>query len=137
MNQIPKIHGLVHQAQPTNKTCVQTCIAMAIGVPVNDVIVRYGGEGLHHDTLLRALTECGVVWNQLVHNRIFFPGWYFAAVPSLNHRGVFHQILMHWTPDTGTQVLDPAVGDRYKHDGTDLISWECPIPFIPGGKLPL
>jgi len=32
------IHGLALQTQPTPVTCVQTCLAMALDVPVADVL---------------------------------------------------------------------------------------------------
>jgi hypothetical protein len=49
---------------------------------------------------------------------------------------VIDQILVRWTPVDGLAVVDPAIGDTYKQDGSDLKCWECLMPFIPGGKLP-
>lgn len=131
----PGVFGIYHQQQPTGKTCVQTCIAMALGVPVEQVIQQYGEDPLNQELLCKALTECGVMWNQFTHGTMLFQGWYFAVVPSLNHRGLNHQILVRWHPGDGLTVLDPAMGDTYKQDGSDLKSWECLVPFIPGGRL--
>lgn len=130
------VFGIAHQRQPTNKTCVQTCIAMALGVPVEKVIERYGGEALNQELLTKTLTECGVLWNQFTHGTMLYQGWYFAVAPSLNHRGLNHQILVRWTPDDGVTVMDPSSGDTYAQDGNDLKCWECLVPFVPGGNIP-
>jgi len=128
---------LVHQTQPTDRTCVQTCIAMALGVPVSEVIDRWGGEALNQQTLTSILTECKVVWNQMVFGTFIFDGWYFISVPSRNHPGGAHQILVRWSSSKGCiSVLDPAQGVRYKPDGSDLISWFDMTPFWVGGQLP-
>lgn len=130
------LFGLHPQTQPTGKTCVQTCLAMALGVPVAEVIARYGEEPMNQQSLCAALTECAFVWNQLVTGTMVCQGWYFATVPSLNHRGGNHQVLIRWTSDDGVTVLDPAMGNRYAQNGSDLISWSCLTPFWPGGALP-
>lgn len=130
-----EIFGLIPQIQPTSRTCVQTCLAIALGVPVSDVIARYGDEPMNQQSLTNALTECRVLWNQLVFGTVFISCWHFAVVPSLNHRGGNHQVLLHWS-EKGFTVIDPAIGERYKMDGSDLLSWEQLTPFMPGGRLP-
>ena len=123
--------GIIHQKQPTNETCVQTCIAMALGVPVKDVIKHYGIKGMNQELLTKTLTECKIQWNQFTMGTLLWQGWYFAVTPSLNFRGHNHQILIRWTSNDGLTVMDPASGDTYKNDGSDLHSWECLVPFIP------
>lgn len=56
--------GIKHQRQPTSDTCVQTCIAMALGVGVDLVIERYGSEAMNQELLTKSLTECGIMWPQ-------------------------------------------------------------------------
>lgn len=131
-----ELFGITRQRQPTKDTCVQTCIAMALGVPVANVIDRYGGEAMNQELLTKALTECGVIWNQFTQGTLLFQGWYFAVVPSLNRRGMNHQVLVRWTEREGITVMDPAIGDTYAMSGSDMLCWECLVPFYPGGKLP-
>ena len=131
-------HGITLQTQPDNKTCVQTCLAMALGVQVEEVIARYGADPMNQLQLCQALTECGFVWNQFTMGTLAYEGWYFAAVPSLNRRGMSHQILLHSTFQEGLclSLLDPARGEKYKADGEDLMTWGDLTVFHPGGKLP-
>lgn len=125
------------QTQPTPVTCVQTCLAMALDVPVEQVIRHYGPEPMNAKGLLNALTECGIQWNQLTQGTMLHTGFYFAVVPSLNHRGGMHQIVIAYDSGTGGMtVFDPAIGNRYKKDGSDLISWAELVAFYPGGRLP-
>lgn len=131
-----RFFGITHQTQPTDCTCVQTCLAMALDVPVYEVIVRYGGKPMNQQSLCAALSECKFLWNQMMNGTLVFQGWYFAVVPSLNRKGAAHQVLIHWTEDDGLMVLDPAIGDRYAKNGSDLTSWSYLTPFYQGGVLP-
>lgn len=125
------------QKQPTPVTCVQTCLAMAMDVPVRDVIERFGGESMNQQILILALCQCGVVFNPLIFGTMVMAGWYFACVPSLNFRGGNHQVLVHYDWETARMtVLDPSTRDAYAEDGSDLISWSDLIAFHPGGRLP-
>lgn len=124
------------QRQPTPVTCVQTCIAMALGVPVAEVIRVFGGSAMNQRLLIAALERCGVVYNQFVFGCMAAVGWYFAVVPSLNRIGGNHQVLFHWDGEGGLTVLDPALGKTYKPDGSDVISWSDLTYFHPGGRLP-
>lgn len=54
------------QGQPSPVTCVQTCLAMALGVPVDRVITKYGKGAMNKDKLWAALQECGIVSNIMV-----------------------------------------------------------------------
>lgn len=128
--------GIVPQTQPTNCTCTQTCLAMALNVPVQEVIDRYGGDPMNQQSLCAALSECKFLWNQMTNGTLVFRGWCFAVVPSLNHKGGSHQVLMHWDCETGLFVLDPAIGERYARNGNNLTSWSYLTPFWLGGVLP-
>lgn len=136
MKKLPvAIHGIHLQTQPTPVTCVQTCLAMALGVPVADVIARYGGAPLNQQKLCAALTECGVRFDVMMFGTILFEGWHFATVPSLNFNGGAHQVLFHWG-EKGLHVVDPSASKRYAFDGSDVKSWSDLTPFHLGGKLP-
>jgi hypothetical protein len=131
------VFGISLQQQPTTSTCVQTCLAMALNVPVALVIERYGANPMNQRELIAALGDCGFVWNQLMTGELVHRGWYFAVVPSLNRRGGMHQVLLYHTMEEGMRVLDPAIGERYRDDGTDLCCWVDLTPFWPGsGRLP-
>lgn len=130
-----KVYGIAHQIQPTPVTCVQTCLAMALGVPVGAVLDRYGAMAMNQIELNYALTECKFVWNQFIFGTMIFNGWYFAVVPSLNHEAGNHQILIHY--DEGEIcILDPSPGKQYDKNGKNLKSWECLTAFYIGGRLP-
>lgn len=125
--------------QPTPVTCVHACLAMALDVPVEKVIERYGPDAMSHKQLISALNECRFYYNQMVYGTLVASGWYFLAVPSLNNRGGSHQILVHNNADAGCSgftVLDPSPRESYKVDGSDLHAWWNPILFVPGGTLP-
>ncbi len=127
------------QKQPTPVTCVQTCLAMALGVPVEQVIARYGDRPMNQQWLCHALNECGFLWNQFMHGTWVCSGYYLLAVPSLNVRGGMHEIIVHYDMDrgcSGITVFDPSTKTTYKEDGSDLVTWSEPTFFIPGGKLP-
>jgi hypothetical protein len=127
---------LTLQTQPTDVTCVHTCIAMILGIPVDKVIERYGNTPITGFGLCAILEECGVLWNQFVFGTLIHEGWYLACVPSLNHVGKNHQIILWSEYGETIRVLDPARAKKYAEDGSDLHCWEGLIAFVPGGKLP-
>lgn len=132
---------LTLQKQPTPVTCVQTCLAMALGVPVQAVIDIYGSQPMNGMLLSKALNDCHFEWNQLVHAApLIASGYYFLTVPSLNKRGAHHQIILHYEADfgcSGLTVFDPSTANTYKEDGSDLISWSEPVLFRLGGYINL
>lgn len=127
------------QQQPNAVTCTQTCLAMALRVPVSGVIARFGDQGMSHQQFLAVLEACRFTYNQFMLGSLIVTGWYFLTVPSLNVRGGHHKILVHYDADLGCSgftVLDPSTKETYQPDGSDLVSWSSPILFIPGGTLP-
>jgi len=128
---------LTPQRQPSPKTCVQACLAMALDVPVGRVIAVFGEAAMGHDELMAALRACGILHVQLVSPRLVIHGWHFAVVPSLNFRGGNHQILIHNDMRKGDiSVCDPSTREAYASDGSDLKSWTELVFFHPGGRLP-
>ena len=126
-----RLHGIVPQLQPTDRTCVHTCLAMVLGVPVQQVIDRYGGQPMSDQRLMAALTEHGVEFDRLVFGNLFWPGWYLAGVPSLNVEGGTHAILIHAHRKKGVTVLDPSQLKTYRRDGSNLKSWFDLMPVNP------
>ena len=133
MNISIEIPDLALQRQPTNQTCVQTCLAMALSVPVEDVIKKYGGDPWNQAKLIYTLEDCNIFYNQFCFGALVFQGWYFAAVPSLNIIGGGHEILLRWTEKEGVFILDPSPNKTY--DGSNFKYWSDLVAFIPGGKL--
>ena len=130
------VHGVTHQTQPTNSTCVHACLAMALGVPVATVVDVVGSDALGQLDLHMLLERWGVVWNAMVYQRIVFPGWHFAVVPSLNIKAASHMVLLCYDPMTGKMVvLDPSNRKQYKLDGSDLTCWSQLVAFYPGGRI--
>lgn len=128
---------LTLQLQPTPTTCAQACIAMAVGVPVQEVINQFGGDPMCQRGLLRALEDCRIVHNQFVFPTLVVTGWHFAVVPSLNMPGGNHQVLIHFNLESGIwRILDPSSRTRYPQNGDGLKSWSEVVLFVPGGKLP-
>lgn len=127
------------QQQPTPVTCTQTCLAMALDVPVADVIARFGDRGMTHQEFLAALEACRFTYNQFMLGALIVTGCYFLTVPSLNVRGGHHKLLIHYDADAGCSgftVFDPSPKIAYQADGSDLVSWSSPVLFHPGGRLP-
>ena len=132
-----EIPDLVLQEQPVESSCcTQTCLAMAISPPMEEVVAQSGEGPMNYAALVRALEECNVFYNPFVFGTLIHQGWYFACVPSLNRIGGNHAILFRWTTMKGLFVIDAAPSEKYKADGSNLISWSELIAFIPGGKLP-
>lgn len=109
---------------------------MAIGAPVADVIAKFGEPAMCNQRFSRALTECHLYWNQMVHGPLVHEGWYFVTVPSLNYRGGNHRVLLHFTVKDGMTILDSSPNERYATDGSDLRGYSNLMPFWPGGGLP-
>lgn len=129
--------ALALQLQPSPKTCVQACLAMALGVPVDLVIETFGESPMGHDELMSALRDCRILHVEIVSPRLVIHGWHFAVVPSLNFRGGNHQVLIHNDMDGGGfSVLDPSTRDTYAANGSDLRCWTQLVFFHPGGRLP-
>lgn len=114
---------------------------MALGVPVDRVITKYGKGAMNKDKLWAALQECGIVSNIMVFSEFVHTGWYFVTGPS-KHGSMAHQLLVHVDVDygcSGMTVLDPLQLVKpdmaYAPDGSDLRSWSDVIAFVPGGTL--
>ena len=114
--------ALVHQFQPTPYTCVHACVAMVLGIPVQEVIDKVGlHHGMNQQDLLAVLNQYDVMHAMTMFGAMW-TGWHLLTVPSLNVRGGTHKVVCHW--EAGKyRVLDPSPKIRYKEDGSDLNSW--------------
>lgn len=105
------------QQQPCNYSCVPTCIAMAFGVPVADVIgdmelIGYKlGKGFNDRQTMHYLSthEIGAYPFMCGQGQGIVPGHFLASLPSKNILGVSHSILIHYADEMIT-VYDPNNG---------------------------
>ena len=79
INQPPgTVHGLTYQQQPTDRSCVHTCIAMALGISAHRIIERVGNDPLNQFKLEQILTQCGVLHDRILHDTLgLCQGWCF------------------------------------------------------------
>lgn len=124
------------QIQPTRVTCSQACIAMAIDQPVELVIGAFGDKGLSEREFYAALCATKMAFTRLMESHLWFPGYYFLTVASLNIRGGMHKIVIHQDEKYDIRVFDPSPMTKYKKDGSDLVTWSDVTWFAPGGSLP-
>jgi hypothetical protein len=107
------------QKQPSQVSCLATCVGMSVGVPVNEIGVDLT-KPCPLELLAVWLAERGVwlrcgVWNSGRGEELIPGGIYLAIVRSSNIVGVDHAILV----DTRTDpfgIFDPQLG---KIDGLD------------------
>ena len=131
------------RTQPTPTSCTQACLAMIIDAPVEDVLSVYPNP-MGQFEFIKALTECDVLFNVISLGPLVFEGIYTCAVPSLNHPGTNHQLMLDVNFDHedghALWVFDPNSGREgakiYDSDGSNLKSWTELIRVREGGKLP-
>lgn len=98
---------MIHQTQPTEKTCGQTCVAMVLGVPVADVIREMGSGPTRGVHLVERLRLCGLAAEQQRVHRICR----IEDLPSvaiLRVEWIPKQANDHWIVLAHGEVLDPA-----------------------------
>ena len=129
------------QQQPTGITCTQTCLAMLLDEPVEEVIKVCGNQGMSNIEIHIALDKFRFTWNALVYPSLLWAGYYLVSTPSLNIPGGMHCVLLETTDDDGIpKVYDPNEDKEgklfYKKGITDIKSWSEAIYVYRGGRLP-
>lgn len=133
---------ITHQIQPNPYACNQTCLAMLLGVPVEEVLKVFPGDGMSTRELYDALDRCRFLWNAFIFGTLVCDGVYLMTVPSLNFEGGGHTILVEQAQRL--IVYDPNRGREgkkfYSNEGdgvgVPLRHWSEVILVLPGGKLP-
>ena len=99
------------QQQPTPRTCAHTCLSMVTGVPVEDLIERFGDRGLAFPEEACVLIENGIfpVNTTGSHHEFALEGVYLVSTPSLNLPGKLHMVVVEASAD-GYVVYDPNTG---------------------------
>lgn len=103
--------------QPTPHTCVHACLSMVTGIPIADLVARFGeGHGLSVEEEITVLTEMGILPvampEQLGH-WICGAGVYFVTTPSVNLMGSTHRVVIEQAiedDDWELRVFDPNTG---------------------------
>lgn len=100
-----------HQTQPTGTSCAHTCVAMVIGVPVQEILDKYGEgeEGLSFPTQDRIIRDYGFESNTFEGNNLPPTGTFIVTVPSLNIEGGLHAIVIQMENDRW-RIYDPNTG---------------------------
>lgn len=125
-----------HVQQPSDITCVHACLSMITGIPVPDLVERFGNRGLSFDAKATVLVEHGI-WPV---NTTFQPhpfdtcGVYIVGTCSLNWPGKMHCIVVEASGD-GYTVYDPNEGREGKesYQDEDIMSGRisrCEVFFL-------
>jgi hypothetical protein len=110
---------------------------MIAGIPVSEVIAKYGGEGKDHYQIMDMLCGYSIHFASIVPSVILpINTAYMVTVPSLNIKGALHEMVVTWSED-GLRVYDPIDGREnklaYNKDGSDLSGFHDVIICVPKG----
>lgn len=126
-----------HQQQPNDSTCNQTCLAMLLGVPVAEVIKVFGDGGWDTHDMFTALNRCWFRWDALLFDNLIANGHYLASVPSLNHLGGGHCIVIV-KDENGETVYDPNRGGPskkfYGYPEGESVKWKSELIYVCKNK---
>lgn len=106
---------LKHLTQPTQNTCVCTCVAMLLGKTAQEVIDKWHHAYYFQKEFLGDILEeegLSVECHYSAGSAKLLPGnLYMITVPSLNIEGSLHQVIVDWRDAAvGPVCLDPAKG---------------------------
>lgn len=106
-----------HQKQPCPVSCVPTCLAMALGEPVADILKEFEqlniniSDGVYPRELYYFLTYNVIGYERFLNTGLGLPsGSYLADVCSLAKVNMMHCVLVHVTADYEVFVFDPNEG---------------------------
>lgn len=105
-----------------------------MGVDAQEVIRRTKQSGLSRMDTITAMQRFGMIFAPLVGSSLW-DGWHLAVVPSLNHEGGNHSVLIYHNDHGDFRVVDPATGKRYEESGRNLMAWSETILVKPSGSL--
>ena len=106
---------LIHQRQPTNNSCVSTCLAMLAGLPAEVVIATHQDDYfLRLRSPLAIMEDMGMMAVPLssLSNVSCHEGCvYLVTVQSLNCAQTSHQIILDCRHPDGYRIYDPQMGN--------------------------
>lgn len=107
---------------PPHGDCLRACIASLLEAPINVLpnpisekwAEEWGEflEGMGFSYIEIDLTDCGQCWWHLADDQ-----YWIASVPSLNHEGYLHSVVMRG----GALAHDPSLGQTYTEVPLDII----------------
>jgi len=102
------------QSQPCPTSCMSTCIAMLLNIPVEAVKHRHHDDYREGRSLREILNSYGVPFESFDSaepHSIDRSGFWLLAVPSLNIEGGLHEVLVEFDKASSTWVIfDPRRG---------------------------
>lgn len=125
-----------HQSQPCQKSCVSTCLAMIMDVPVaqarQQFHVRYWDKQESIATFLEELKLPYTLGNPLERKAPYAKGLYLLTVPSLTTAGGFHQVLGVVKEEGKWAIFDPQTGNEKPYYCAALIDGDSYTVAISG-----
>lgn len=108
-----------HVQQPTAHTCVHACLSMVTGIPVQDLIARFGDVGMTDEDKATVLCEEGILPVDVPNmggamHPLPYAGTYMLSVPSLNIQGRGHSIVCTLDAEGDWALYDPNEGREGK-----------------------
>lgn len=101
-----------HVQQISDKTCGHACLSMVTGIPIDELVARFGDLPLGDAEEAVVLTEMGILPVPIIALGGFpgltHAGAYFISVPSINRPGQAHRIVARAEP--GWRIFDPQYG---------------------------
>lgn len=124
--------NVVPLTRPTDTTCVHTCLAMVLGIPIFDLIERFGDQALFDSSIYAVLVE-HAIWpvSTIDHpNPIAYNGVYLLGVPSM-HDPYSSHLTVVTVNDYGVQLFDPNKGRSDKiYTTEDLLEHRVPYMSV-------
>lgn len=105
---------IIHQKQPTQKSCVSTCFAMLANLPAEEVIEKYHDgyvSGQMSPIYISAELGIEAVPMSSISRALHFGSIYLVSAQSLNYPQVSHQIIVDCRWDDGYRIYDPQMGN--------------------------
>jgi len=113
---------IVHQRQPTDRCCLATCFAMALGIPVEELGINLE-QDFEPEQFGPWLAERGIWLRIGDRGEPLTSGLYVLGVISLNDKGGEHAILLDGRAGA-TKVFDPNAGNPGKEHYSSTILLE-------------
>lgn len=116
--------------QPTQTSCVCTCVAMLLGKTAQEVIDKWHHAYYFQQEFLGDILQAeGVAYecHYAAHSPTLKPGGlYLLTVPSLNVDASFHQVIVDWRDEAKPVCFDPCKGrgDNLKYYTLDKDEWD-------------
>lgn len=127
---------LIHQRQPTQKSCVSTCLAMLAGIPAEEVVAKHHIDYYERKrSALAIMEDLGIVavpLSALLNQETYKGCLYLVAAQSINYPQTSHQIILDCRSglEGGYRIYDPQMGnDQYHYYIPHYVEETCLEPL--------